>query len=1034
MPRGSGKAFDSCGTIMINIWRLAVLASVSVCCGPSVHAEQISFVLPWNDAAPGITDLSSWNQNIGPNDRVSGTPDGHFVVNGKRIRFFGMNFAGDGPFQPTNKADAVAARVSKFGINCIRFHHMDAPWALNGGLIDYRQGNSRQFQRSQLELLHFLVARLKAHGVYANINLLVGREFKPGDGLPAEIASLDWKVQHVLGFFNDTALALHKEYAIQLLTPVNPYTGLSLAQDPAVAFVEIMNENGMVHQWFDGALDTLPAVFAGQLQGRWNEWLKARYPDDAALLAAWKPVDQPLGTNLVKNGAFIAGLSGWSMEEHQGADAVFSVTNGFNGQPAVRVEIVKPGTESWHVQLNQPGLRLTQDQVYTFSFYAKADEATGLSVSIMEAHTNWATLGYAQTVSLTHNWQPFTATFLAPRSDANARPNFGGFATKQVAVWIADVRFQAGGQVGILPAGASLAARNLPNVLRNAGTSVATADAQRDWLRFLLELERRYWEGMAQHVRERCGYPGLIFGTVIANSPPNTQALLDVVDAHAYWQHPQFPVRPWDPVNWFVSNVSLVNTVGDNNPLSSLARQRVQGKPFTVTEYQHPSPNYYGAEGPLLLAAYGALQDWDGLWLFEYGRGNDTAATGCFRGFFDTGQHPTKMANLLVAAALFRRGDVTPALQEYPMAVTPETELEILLKAGGAWSVMNGGHLGVSSKLALASRLSLSVGSNARGLTNPPASPAGSVISSDTGQLTWNLSQSNQGVVTVQTPRTKAVVGFVNQQPIDLGGITFRTGATQLGWATLSLILREGPSMTNGGRLLFVASGQVDNTGMQWLDTAQSTVGTNWGRAPVLVEVVPFQLILPVSVTNVKAFALDELGQRKQELLVREVNGQASLMVTNNTGTFWYEIWTAADAPFERWRFANFSGWELADPTLSSETATPAGDGIPNLMKYASGLPAKVAATHSLIRGRLLQIEGQVYAALNYTRLKHAEDVAYYPEITPDLANWLSGPDYLQEAERTDLGLSELVTVRDRTPLGAIGRRFLRLKVERLPD
>jgi hypothetical protein len=988
--------------------------------------------LPWDDASPSITDLSGWNQPIDAGSRVIVDSEGHFSVKDKRIRFVGMNFAGEGPFTPTNKADAVAARVAKFGINCIRFHHMDAPWALNGGLIDYRKGNSRQLNPKQLALVHYLVARLKAHGVYANINLLVGREFQSADGLPSEVQTMDWKDQHVLGFFNDAAYALHQEYATQLLAPINPFTGLSLAQDPAVAFVEIMNENGMIQKWFEGALDRLPAVFSAQLQARWNNWLATRYASDNALSDAWKSIDQVLGPNLLKNGTFASGTSNWTLEEHQGADATFTVTREYQGQTSARIEVVKPGAESWHIQLNQPGLRVTSNQVYTFSFYAKASGLTDLNASLMQAHADWAGLGYNQTVRLTTNWQLFKATFLATSADANARPNFGGFATQKIAVWLADVRFQAGGQVGVLPQGASLANRNVPNILRVGSATAATLESQGDWLRFLSDLERNYWLGMTRHVRETCGYGGLVFGTIIANSPPNVQAAMDVVDGHAYWQHPQFPVTPWDAANWYEPNVALVNTLGGDNPLASLAQQRVKGKPFTVTEYQHPSPNYYGAEGPLLLAAYGALQDWDGLWLFEYGRGNDTTGMGYFHGFFDTAQHPTKMANLLLAAAMFRRLDIDPAQIELTQAVSPDTELNTMLKRGSAWSVMNGGLLGVPGKLAFMHRLSLSVGANAAGLTTPPAAVTNDTLPSDTGQLIWNLSQAGKGFVIVNTPRTKAVTGFVDQKPLALGGITLQIGSSQLGWASAGLTLREGASMTNGARLLLVLSGQVDNTGQRWLDAAKSTVGTNWGRAPVLAEVVPFRLVLPLRPEYVKAFLLDDRGQRRRPLPVLDSGGQALLAVANDQGSLWYEIWTAPSSGFGRWQFTQFDADQLLDPNVSGAEACLTDDQWPNLLKCAFGLPA-FRTVHPLPFSAVLWPEqNQVFAAVKFDRATDVPDVELTPEISSDLTQWSFGSEALVIASSSSNAAREQVIVRDRQPLSNSGSRFFRLKAQQL--
>ncbi len=64
------------------------------------------------------------------------------------------------------------------------------------------------------------------------------------------------------------------------MTPTNPFTGLSLAQDPAVAFVEILNENGLIQKWYDGGLDRLPEPYAGQLRAKWIRWLAQRYAGD----------------------------------------------------------------------------------------------------------------------------------------------------------------------------------------------------------------------------------------------------------------------------------------------------------------------------------------------------------------------------------------------------------------------------------------------------------------------------------------------------------------------------------------------------------------------------------------------------------------------------------------------------------------------------------------------------------------------------------------------------------------------------------
>jgi len=994
-------------------------------------AQTIPFVLPWNDATAGPTDFSSLNAAIGTN-HVAVDTNGHFVVDGRRIRFLGVNFAGDSPFSPTNNAEAMAARLAKFGVNAIRFHHMDAPFAYNGGVLAYTSSSTTNINPAQLDLVYYLVSRLKAHGIYSDINLLVGREYVTGDGLGPKITGMDWKDTHILGYFYDPALALHEDYATKLLTPTNPYTGFPLARDPAVAFVEVINENGVIQKWFDGGLDRLPARYALALQSKWNAWLLARYTNEAAMLAAWNVISQPLGTNLLINGAFSNGLAGWNPEQHYNARADFSRTFDFtNAQPSARVTVTNADTTGWYIQLNQPNLQLVSNQVYTVSFWAKSSPVTNADISVMRAHDDYATLGFYQFLTLSNTWQLYSNTFLATAAETNARVNFGSMGNELAAFWFANVQLQAGGQIGALPAGDSLAAGTVPNITYSGGAFPGTLEARRDWLNFLRDLEYNYFDTMVAYVRTNCGYHGIIFGTIMACSPATVQSRLDSIDSHAYWQHPQFPGVAWDPVNWFQPNISMVNTLGDDNTLAGLARQRIKGKPFTVTEYEHPAPNYHGAEAPLLLAAYAGLQDWDGLWLFAYGPGNDMLPMGYVRSYFEVAQHPTKMANLLLAANLFRRGDVSPAQQEYTMALTPDRELD-LLQSTWSWNLFSSSQLGVPGTLAFVSRLDTSVGTNAVGLTSPPAAPPGNDLASDTGELRWNLSQPGAGVVTVDTARTKAVIGFTDHQPAAFGGLTLQAGTTRLGWSTLGVTVTHGEVFTNDCTTLLVAGGWWENTGQIWTDTNKDSLGSQWGQAPVLAEVVPFTYQLPVATNFVQAWSLDVQGQRKAVMPVTGNGSSSTLTINTNSGSIWYELdvarWTAS---FNLWQMRYFTASALANPNLSGAAAAPDGDGVPNLLKYYLGLPGGTPApADRLPAGALLPVSGQLYLSMTYTHDKLVSDVDCIAEVSTDLVTWTSGPSVTGVQQSVDLGALLQVTVRDLTPAAGATHRFMRLRLQ----
>ncbi len=89
----------------------------------------------------------------------------------------------------------------------------------------------------------------------------------------------------------------------------------------------------------------------------------------------------------------------------------------------------------------------------------------------------------------------------------------------------------------------------------------------------------------------------------------------DYVDNHQYWDHPSFPGEKWNLPYEFHQKSAVVNTVSTPR---NIMPTRYFGKPFTVSEFNYVRPNKYRAEGGVVMSACAGLQDWDGVYNFDW--------------------------------------------------------------------------------------------------------------------------------------------------------------------------------------------------------------------------------------------------------------------------------------------------------------------------------------------------------------------------------------------------------------------------------
>jgi len=169
---------------------------------------------------------------------------------GTPIRFWGGNLAAYALFVPDNEIAVHAKRIAALGYNLMRLHHHDSTRWVNPTVIDKAANDSGTFDAAALARIDSWIHHLKQEGVYVWLDLHVGREFKPGDGIAGfdEIAKRGGEGKGYC-YYNDAMRDKMVAFQEAYLNHVNPLTGLAYKDDPAVMGLLITNENDLVNHF-----------------------------------------------------------------------------------------------------------------------------------------------------------------------------------------------------------------------------------------------------------------------------------------------------------------------------------------------------------------------------------------------------------------------------------------------------------------------------------------------------------------------------------------------------------------------------------------------------------------------------------------------------------------------------------------------------------------------------------------------------------------------------------------------------------------
>jgi len=230
-----------------------------------------AFSYPVNRSDSSLLDLRYLNERFaGEHGFIRLTKDDNSFADGRHheIRFWACNGGSMANEFDDKKLDSMARFLAKMGVNLIRYHGAINPKGKNTKLNDVDTAEARNIWRC--------VAAMKKQGIYTVIS-----PYWPSNGHMGGWIPKEWGIDGYSGntdlwavlFFNDKLKDAYKAWVKYLYTTRNPYTGVALKDEPAVAIIQVENEDSDLFWTMSGIKPELAKMVGVQ----YAQWLKNKY-------------------------------------------------------------------------------------------------------------------------------------------------------------------------------------------------------------------------------------------------------------------------------------------------------------------------------------------------------------------------------------------------------------------------------------------------------------------------------------------------------------------------------------------------------------------------------------------------------------------------------------------------------------------------------------------------------------------------------------------------------------------------------------
>ena len=220
----------------------------------------------------GQLNLRSLNEGTAGDEGFIEARGGAFVHgdSGRPVRFWGVNIP---PRRlPDSDLRECARLLGENGVNLVRLHE---------SLFD----EAGDLDPTSVQKFIAVVEALKEQGIYSYLSMYWWAWLTPRTDTPW-LDGYDGTTKPVAAIFADSRFQeRYREWWKALLLTPSEATGRRLIDDPAVAGLEIQNEDSLFFATFNP--EELPEAQRTLFEERFGEWLLDRYPTLEAALAEW---------------------------------------------------------------------------------------------------------------------------------------------------------------------------------------------------------------------------------------------------------------------------------------------------------------------------------------------------------------------------------------------------------------------------------------------------------------------------------------------------------------------------------------------------------------------------------------------------------------------------------------------------------------------------------------------------------------------------------------------------------------------------